>query len=681
MSMGVVDDDTSRFERVLGQLENLFRTSGPNDSWQLLLHGNSFRPERIRLPSFQLEAVASEIRELKPTFQSGNVIATLTRAIRMAEEFPSDAVEVIFFTDLQRSEWASSTELPGRIRELLDQLSRLATVMVVSSDDGNRLSNSTVNSGIVDVDLSEQNEVEVPFEVTSFASENDSIEIGFQVDGESIGTRNVIVGEQDRSAGTMLFQIHQPGVHALRTQTLPDALMADNVFWSPVVVNGPANILLVRGANDEVKDVSASDFLAAALEVPNEQSRRDTMQAASHRVTNIPRNEFSSEQLDEFDVVLFCGIPVLTLVDAERLRQFVEAGGGVMFSVDETTNATAVNQVFGSEGVDLLPAVLGEHKSIDPRFEESFRFESEPSTHPIVREFRNSPESGFSTTRIYQYVKSSIPDDIDAGVKRVVDLVNGDPLIVERQVGLGAVVLVNTSFEPQWGSWVLWPSYLPMIQEMVRYLNSLERKVVVSTVGSGDLLDLTMSGPLTRIVDEQENLVWEMVGRPTSTDQLLGTVLARPGVFRLSYRDNEDAQQVLFRNCDQAESDLKTLDSRDRIRKEIFQGLNVTVTDSLNDSSGYSQFSDPVSVHAYSRWLFFFAFLFLLIDAVLGASYRLGVGMLLGLLCGIAIIWSLPMSANAIFVVVAGTMSLGGILLTRAPGIRMTFFRGAGSSA
>ncbi|MEW4488761.1 BatA domain-containing protein [Thalassoglobus sp. JC818] len=681
MSMAAEDEEISRFDRALAQLENLFRTSGPNDSWQLLLHGNNSRPERIRLPSYQLEAVASEVRELKPTFQSGNVAATLTRAIRMAEEFPSDSVEVIFFTDLQQSEWATTADSPSRLRELLDQLSRLATVMIVSPDDGDRLSNATVSADAVQGDLSERIDLEVPFKVTSFASENDSIEVGFQVDGESIGTRRVSVGDQNQIAGTMSFQIRQPGVHALRSETRQDALDADNVFWSPVIVHGPVDILIVRGASDEVKEVSASDFLNAALAVPEgaisgSSVNQESTQATSNRIRTIPRSEYSGEQLSECDVVLFCGIPVLTLVEAEQLRQFVETGGGVMFSVDETTSAAAVNQVYGSEGIDLLPALLGEHQSADPRFEESFRFEAEPSTHAIVREFRNSPESGFATTRIYQYLKSSIPEITEADVQRVVDLVNGDPLIVERQVGLGAVVLINTSFEPQWGSWVLWPSFLPMMQEMVRSLSSLERRVVVSTIGSGADPVLSASEPLNRIEDERGNLVWEMLGRPTSTDQLLGTVLARPGVFRLSFGDNGQAQQILFRNCDQTESDLKTLRPGDRIRKEIFQSLNVTVTESLDDPSGYAPFSDPVSVHAYSRWLFFFAFLFLLIDMILGVSYRFGAGMLVGLLSGILIIWSLPMSASAVFIMVTGTMLLGGILLSRVLENQMPFPRG-----
>jgi hypothetical protein len=91
--------------------------------------------------------------------------------------------------------------------------------------------------------------------------------------------------------------------------------------------------------------------------------------------------------------------------------------------------------------------------------------------HPIVRPFRSREKAGLLTTPVFRHFQLLVPQGSQA--RKVLALPNGDPLIVEEQVHRGRVILVGTSADASWdGAWTplpLWPSFLPLVHEMLVY--------------------------------------------------------------------------------------------------------------------------------------------------------------------------------------------------------------------
>ncbi len=84
------------------------------------------------------------------------------------------------------------------------------------------------------------------------------------------------------------------------------------------------------------------------------------------------------------------------------------------------------------------------------------------------RRFAAAAQTSLLTTPVFKYYKLALPAD-SSRPKTVLALANGDPLVVEQPIHRGRVVLVATSAEPSWTAMPLWPSFVPLVQEIVAW--------------------------------------------------------------------------------------------------------------------------------------------------------------------------------------------------------------------
>ena len=130
----------------------------------------------------------------------------------------------------------------------------------------------------------------------------------------------------------------------------------------------------------------------------------------------------------------------------------------------------------GSAAERLLPARIGALVK-----QPQYRLDPLGFRHPILKAFRGRGESALLTTPVFQYYKLEIPKD--SAARKVLALGNGDPLMVEESIERGRVVLVATSAEVAWSGLPLWPSFVPLMQEMLSYCMAGEAKQRNLTVG------------------------------------------------------------------------------------------------------------------------------------------------------------------------------------------------------
>src|SRR5262249_37692108 len=99
--------------------------------------------------------------------------------------------------------------------------------------------------------------------------------------------------------------------------------------------------------------------------------------------------------------------------------------------------------------------------------EDVFAFDPGEFAHPILGAFQGNPQAGLERTQAYAYVKATAPARNASRVALAFD--TGDPAIIERPFGRGRSILVTTSVDERWGPWPLWPSFLPLIHEIVQF--------------------------------------------------------------------------------------------------------------------------------------------------------------------------------------------------------------------
>src|SRR5262249_38911777 len=130
-----------------------------------------------------------------------------------------------------------------------------------------------------------------------------------------------------------------------------------------------------------------------------------------------------------------------------------------------------------------------------------FAFDPGDFSHPIVGAFQGNPDAGLESTQAYAYVKAVPTKDV-AHTALAFD--TGDPAIVERAFGNGRSILVTTSVDDRWGTWPLWPSFLPLVHEIAQFAVS----------GRGAERQRLVGEPLTEIFPATAVDVDIAVGRP-----------------------------------------------------------------------------------------------------------------------------------------------------------------------
>jgi hypothetical protein len=218
---------------------------------------------------------------------------------------------------------------------------------------------------------------------------------------------------------------------------------------------------------------------------------------------------------------------------------------------------------------------------------------------------------------------------------------------VELPFGQGRSVLVTTSLDDTWSSWALWPSFVPMVREMVLHASAgraMQRQQLVGTP-----LSLTIAGSLL-----SRDLA---VARPDG-DAVVVSLTGGAGFSQFGY-ENTDLSGIyearlpppllrpeLFAvNVDNRESDLTKLE-QDELRSEVLSGLDFEYTTQWQSRTPSAPAKGPtVQRGGFSRLLLYAALFVLFVEALMAWDFRKGAALfVLGLFAAwlaVSIPWSL----------------------------------------
>jgi hypothetical protein len=518
-SMDYRDDNAARFARAKKSAAAIVHNSRPADSFTVILMA---APAKIILDREIIDhaAVVAEIDTLKQSHTSADLPGALTLiedAIKQGQADRRLAArhEVYFFTDLQRKTWSSGSHaprgnpLPSRSRG--DGASDSATTQSVGivrshAERGNEALNDQITAlskqtAIALIDIAEPNSVnlaitslrasspfvttnrETTFDVTlhQFADQpRRQCVIELLVDGERVGEQTVDVAAGSDAVARFTHRFQSPGQHAIEARAANDRLPVDNTRWLVVPVRDEIRVLCIAGRS------GAARYIADALN-PNPAGDSPI------RPVVISEGDLADVDLAGFDCVFACNVAQFTPSEAQRLARYAAAGGGVVFFLGDRVIADNYNtHAQGSkpspEGTgSLIPAQLGPIIS-----QPSFGLDPLEYRHPIVAPFRGRERAGLLTTPVARYHRLELPRD-RADVAVAAAIQNGHPFIVTAPLGRGRTILVATdgsltsvdatSGEP-WTSWPTWPSFLPLIRELLAYATSGQQQEWQQLVGA-----------------------------------------------------------------------------------------------------------------------------------------------------------------------------------------------------
>lgn len=611
--------------------EQLIDQSGPGDQFTLLTLADP-PASPIARPTADTQSVRRAVAGLEPTFGTSDLAATMRLAKQAIQQATDNSAaverhEVVFFSDLARTAWQSlETEQDETVtsetanRKLLAELTGAASISLV--DIGGESTNTAATElSLVDGTPTLRQPAQLLGTVQRFAPANlaeAEVTAELLVDGVAMATKPVRIVGTEPSSVEFQHQFRRPGPHALALRLQGDQLVADDVRRLGVNVKPHISVLCVEGRR------GAAKYLARALSPADNNESPFQPQVVSDA-------ELATIDLASFDAVLLSNVPELSSAEAERLTDYTRAGGGVAFYLGDRVRAERYNdslaagsssvfrlvaQQAESSAAALLPVNIGDSVSQTAGGMDPLDY-----AHAIVAPFRGQQRAGLLTTPVERYFKL-LPRPSAVNLQPVFATSSGDPLMVSAVVGQGRVVVVAmpgslASVDPATGRpWTVmpaWPSFVPVTQELVRYLTGAAAASSSALVGQplvgkvrGNSESLTLHRPddtQAQVVTQQPSGNWQY-GR---TDAV--------GFYRLNLPGEETAREIYAVNSNPAESDTARIDA-----SQLPSELKVHTASWQGDTPN-TDLVRPTTIH---RNLLIAAFCLVLLETWL--AYRFGRG-------------------------------------------------------
>ncbi len=245
-------------------------------------------------------------------------------------------------------------------------------------------------------------------------------------------------------------------------QVRDSALAADDAFSFHLPRVGASRVLVVDGDPGPTPLASEVYFLERAL------SPWGATAAARGGVLPDVTSPAGLHALDPsvHRVVFLANIADPTPV-AGRLLEFVRGGGGLVISVGGNTTADRYNPALKG----LLPAPLRQARALVTPGEPGRHLVAPDTSLDLFQPFARGGRAAFSQVEV-QRIFTTAPYTDDDDVHTLLTLEGGAPLLIERKVGRGRVLLLTTTIDRGWTDLPLQAAYMPLIQRITSYLGA-----------------------------------------------------------------------------------------------------------------------------------------------------------------------------------------------------------------
>lgn len=650
-SMGYSDGQRSRFDRARELARQLLEASRPGDALHLVRISELDPQVPVRGPAYASGPVLEELQQLDLFDDRGEVSTALEQTLSLLDLAPElSRKEVWFLTDLQAATWLpQEADAAAKNRRLLQRLaehSQLHFVDVGQTPAAN-LAVTRFDAGSEVLLAGRPAPLTATVRNFSPAARN-GVTVELLVNGRLVDTRRIdLPPVQDV---TLDFQpVLGAGDSRVEIRLPEDGLRLDDRRRLALVVCDEIRLLLVNGQPSGLPLENATDFLRLALDPSDGVS----LSMSPFRPTVITEGDLLGTDLSQYDGIFLCNVAQFTEREAEVLRRFLQAGGGVAFALGDQVRAESYNQVLASGEQPLLPARLVERVGVTGG-NQVFEFAPGDFAHPIVKPFEGNPGAGLELTRTFVYFKVA---SAERGGRVALAFDNGDPAIVETSVGRGRSVLITTSLDRRWSTWAVWGhSFIPLMHETALYAVGGRWKDRTILAGQTFDFDDPANGQPRSVTIKPPDAAQEpfSIGPGSETS----FPVARAGFYELQLGQPVNRTEWLAVNGDPRESDLTLLREED-LRTELLPGVNVDYHTTLPDRLGASETAAGPGMRtgtALARWLLLCSLALLVVEPLLAWNTTGGLLLLAGLVVAAltAVLWSgLP--------VLAGILALAGL--------------------
>jgi hypothetical protein len=539
LSMQYSEGNLTRFERAKEMASAILDSARQGDVASVLVLGIS--PQvLVGEPSPYLTSVAEEIDGLVPEDGTTRIEQMIEPLRRLVRQSTTSRTHVYLLTDMQRSTWLGdgTSADPAELRRHLIELAGDAPITILDTSGVQSPNLAVTNLEAIDPVAVEGRPFGVRASVTNYGgADRTDVRVDLKIDGEVEASEAVTIPAGQSKNVSFAPILMTVGDRTIEVEISTDPLMTDNRRFLIARVRPSLQVLLIDGESSGESFRSETDYLRVALSpaIENGAQSENLVQVEVKREADL-----LEENLDAYDVVGLANVKQITEAEAKAIGSFVRRGGGLLLFAGSQMRVESFNRWLGNEGEKILPLVLGNPMGDGVPSASGHLFDPAEYAHPLVSDFRDNEQAGLVTTKIYRYLKGSLLPEAAGQPAAEVPLRydTGDPAVVIAGSSGGTVAVVTTSADLDWNGWAISPSYLPIMQQLIRLLAG--GKLRRPEVRAGEMVSLSLPDG----TGEGEIAITRPARVPTSGEG--GTILSvKPerdtGVTRLSFAATERA--------------------------------------------------------------------------------------------------------------------------------------------
>jgi hypothetical protein len=479
---------------------------------------------QLRLMTQPIEdqaALRAAVQSIEPGDGHGN-FAELARAVRATAEATRTPIELHVFSDMQRTELAptfSDMALPANVK--------LITHAVVTKAQPNWTVESVDSPG--QVWGKDAKPVRVQAVIAGYGTPAAQRTVTLVVNGKTTASKSVAVPANGRAtvefpALEVPYGFSRCEIKIDSADNLPD----DDLRRFAVQRSDPQKVLLIHNYGESRSQLYVGAALSAAAQT-------------AFILESIGVNEAADRKPSNYAFVILSDINTVPSLLENSLTEYVRAGGSVFIAAGTSAGARTQIPIFGAKIMQTR-----DYSRVPDRY---MAVGSSDTSYPAVAKSGNWPG-----------VKFFYALDVDAGDARViVRLGDQTPLLLEKRLGEGRVMLFTSGLDNLTNDLPLDPAFVPFIEQTARYLAGSERRGGARPVDA--FLDLRTTGDQGQKSQKAPVEVTDPEGkRPLTLQQAASAQtfqVTEAGYYQLRLADGR--QDEVGVNADPKESNLDVI--------------------------------------------------------------------------------------------------------------------------
>jgi hypothetical protein len=434
----------------------------PSDHAQIMSLGS--RIQVLTQPSLDAGALRTAVDSIQPG-DSRASYGELSRAVRSLAESVHTPIELHFFSDMQKS------AMPANFSELALPTN---VSLVLHPEAKDSTPNWTVESVNAPGQVWDPKKARVQAVIAGFGTPAATRTVSLIVNGKTAATKTVDVPANGRA--TAEFQTLDVPYSFTRCEVRidsADSFPADDTSVFAVNRTDPRRALFVADAGDSRSPLYFKSAIGSAAE-------------SAFALDVVSAGEAANQQLSNYAFVVLSDLISVPATFESSLVRYVQSGGGVWIAEGASAAHSTRVPVFGGNVLDSHDYSRTSDRYLNVA-------DADPS-YPSVEKADH-----WSGVKFYFAVR------VDPGDARVVaHLTDGTPLLLEKKIGEGHVLLFTSGLDNLTNDFPLHPIFVPFVEQTALYLSGTERRSGARVVDS--FLELRSSKEQTvgvEVVDPQ----------------------------------------------------------------------------------------------------------------------------------------------------------------------------------